>query len=104
MVNRGEALLDGLVALLGFLEPVLRLQLLEPEPVHRIDHRAIGHDISPQLGEPPIAASISRLASSDPQSAGPTSRPISRPSRSISSVVGMPTAFTAANNLPEESV
>ena len=35
---------------------------------------------------------------------GPTSRAISLPLRSMMSVVGMPTALSAANSLPEGSV
>lgn len=51
-----------------------------------------------------IAALIKASASGKSQSAGPTRRPISRPSRSMSSVAGMPTVFSAANSLPLGSV
>jgi hypothetical protein len=61
-------------------------------------------DFAYALAGAAIAALIRASPSGEPQSAGPTRRPISCPSRSMSSVVGMPTAFSAPNSLPEGSV
>ena len=56
------------------------------------------------LGGAAIAALIRASASGESQLAGPTSLPSSRPSRPMSNVAGMPTAFSAANSLPVGSV
>src|SRR3990172_495597 len=50
-----------------------------------------------------MASSITAIASGEAQSAGPIRRAISLPSRSMRSVVGMPTAFRVENSLPEGS-
>lgn len=51
-----------------------------------------------------MAASITASASGEAQSAGPTSRAISLPLRSMTRVVGMPTVFRVENSLPVGSV
>ena len=113
VIDRAEARGDGRIERLVLAEPVFRAKARSNQKCENLVDAGGAHQarsFQPKrpslyaLGGAAIAALIRASASGESQSAGPTRRPISLPSRSMSNVVGIPTAFTAANNLPDGSV